>query len=145
MRRRGAVMMAVLVWAACGAPPPAAEAPVAGQRDLALTVEAEVGPDSVRFSFHATNPGRTPIQLEFGSAQRFDFSVRDTTGAEIWRWSAERAFAQVQGSETLGAGASQKYEAVWRPGRRTGRFTVLGRLLTLPIAREQRTEIELGR
>jgi hypothetical protein len=102
-----------------------------------------VSADRVELVLHVTNPTRKPIRLEYGSEQRFDFAVRDAAGAEVWRWSGDRMFAQVAGTETLGAGASVKYEAVWRPGRRSGRFTVLGRLVALPRAREQQTEIEL--
>ena len=110
-----------------------------------MALEVEVGADSVKLTLHATNPTRNPIPLEFGSAQRFDFVVRSAAGAEVWRWSADRAFAQVVSTDTAAADASRRYQAVWRPGQQTGRFTVVGRLLTLPEAREQETEFELGR
>ena len=146
LRRRGAIVITVMIWAGCGAPPPAAQAPVLGTPDsLAMALEVEVGADSVQLTLHVTNPTRNPIPLEFGSAQRFDFMVLSAAGAEVWRWSADRAFAQVVSTDTAAADASRRYQAVWRPGQQTGRFTVLGRLLTLPAAREQETEFELGR
>src|SRR5262245_41610821 len=134
-----------LLWGSCSAPPPDASRAEATDtsESLPISVTAEVGGDSVRFVLLVTNPTDRPIQLEFGSAQRYDFEVRDASGAEVWRWSADQMFAQVVGEEQLAPGATLKYEAVWRPGGARGRYRVAGRLTTLPQAREQRTEFEV--
>jgi hypothetical protein len=106
-------------------------------------MEVEVERDSVRFALHGTNPTEQPILLEFDNAQRFEFEVHDASGAVIWRWSAQHAFAQVEGRERVAPSESLRYEGVWRQDGRVGVFTVIGRLVTRAGVREQRTEFEM--
>ncbi len=42
------------------------------------------------------------ITLHFRDAQRYEFTIEDEEGKEVWRWSNGRMFAQVLGEETLG-------------------------------------------
>jgi hypothetical protein len=81
--------------------------------------------------------------LEFTSAARYDFEVRTPTGAEVWRWVAGQMFAQVLGADTVAAGATRKYSAVWAPGYRAGPFVAIGRVLASNHAVEQRAEFEI--
>ncbi|MGH7469853.1 MAG: BsuPI-related putative proteinase inhibitor [Longimicrobiales bacterium] len=145
MNKRSAAVVWALMWAACNAQPrDAGGRAAAGEAgSLVLSLEVEVHRDSVRFSLHATNPTTQEIPLEYGSAQRFDFEVRDAAGATLWRWSADQAFAQVVGQERVASGATLKYEAVWQPAGRTGRFVVIGRMVSMPDVREQQTEFEI--
>jgi hypothetical protein len=133
------------MWAACGAPTPDAKPAETGgvAEFLPLSLQVEVRRDSVHFALHVTNPTANAIQLEFGDAQRFDFEVRSADGAQVWRWSADQIFAQVVGQETMAPGESLKYEAVWHPAAGVGSYTVTGRLLTQPQAREQRASFEI--
>src|SRR5262245_35003407 len=134
-----------LLWVSCSAPPPDASRAEATDtsESLPISVTAEVGGDSVRFVLLVTNPTNRPIQLEFGSAQRYDFEVRDAAGTEVWRWSSDQMFAQAVGEERLAPGASLKYQAVWYPAQARARFSVVGRLTTVPTSREQRTDFEV--
>jgi len=56
-------------------------------------------------TLHATlavfNYGQTPVTFNFNTSQRFDFVIRDSAGAEVYRWSDGRAFMEMLGSETL--------------------------------------------
>lgn len=45
-----------------------------------------------------------PLTLNFGSSQRFDLSIKDEQGREVYRWSEGKAFLLVFGSEQLGTG-----------------------------------------
>jgi hypothetical protein len=47
------------------------------------------------------------LTLHFATAQRCDFVIQDTSGAILWRWGADRMFAQVTGTETLGSSRTE--------------------------------------
>jgi hypothetical protein len=46
--------------------------------------------------------GDESLTLHFATAQRCEFAIQDTSGANLWRWGADRMFAQVTGAEALG-------------------------------------------
>jgi hypothetical protein len=118
------------VDAGAGAPP-----------ELGATLNAQVQGDSVRLELHVTNATREPLRLEFGSTQRFDFTVSGP-GTE-WRWSDDMMFAQVMEQEVLLQGESRRYAAAWPAAGRTGEFTATGRLTSLNYPVELRTVIRL--
>ncbi|MFA5867289.1 MAG: BsuPI-related putative proteinase inhibitor [Actinomycetota bacterium] len=41
-----------------------------------------------------TNTGDKQTNLTYPSGQKYDFTVTDASGAEVWRWSAGRSFTQ---------------------------------------------------
>ena len=41
-----------------------------------------------------TNTGDKEAALTYPTGQKYDFSVTDAAGAEVWRWSAGRSFTQ---------------------------------------------------
>lgn len=127
-----------------GSPPAAeasgAEASVAG---LVPSVHVEALADSVRFTLQVTNSRSQPVALEFSSGQSYDFEVRQGE-RELWRWSADRMFTQALRSETLGAGETLRYQAVWHPTAGThGDLTVTGTLTVLPTPVEQSARFHL--
>ena len=144
MKRGGAWVLLGLIWA-CSTPPkadPDRAASSVGADSLVSTLEVKVLADTVRLVLHVTNPGRRAVRLDFGSAQRFDFVI-ESRGSEVWRWSADQMFAQVVGTETVAPGGSLKYDAVWRPGNRTGEFAAIGRLMSSGLSIERRTQFEI--
>ena len=61
------------------------------------------------------------ITLYFRNAQRYDFTIEDEEGNEVWRWSMNRMFAMVLGEETLGPTNTEiiyivKYKGKLSPG-----------------------------
>ena len=151
MRRplAAATLLAAAMLAAC--PPPAgrvapadgggagggAEGPNTGP--LVSTLQVEAGADSVRFVLLVTNADQAPLALEFATAQRYDFAVRDG-GREVWRWSAGRGFAQVLGSEALAPGETRTYAERWRPpAGLSGRTLTAVGTLTTRTGRVERT------
>ena len=145
MNKRSVAAVCALIWVACGTPTPEAKPAESGNAAalLPLSLQVEVQRERVHFVLHLSNPTANPVQLDFGDAQRFDFDVRDAGGAPVWRWSADRAFAQVVGQETVAPGATLTYEAEWRPDKGPGSYTVTGRLLTQPRVREQQMLFEI--
>ncbi|MBI4410549.1 MAG: hypothetical protein HY561_12625 [Gemmatimonadetes bacterium] len=112
--------------------------------ELASTLAVQVAADSVRFVLHVTNAEARPATLEFPTSQRFDFVVYTEEGAEVWRWSSDRAFAQVLGREVLPAGETLRYEAAWTPGARRGRLVAVGVIPASNRRIEQRAVFKLG-
>jgi len=56
----------------------------------------------VNIEFCVFNRTGEEITLYFRNAQRYDFTIEDDEGNEIWRWSQDMMFAMVLGEETLG-------------------------------------------
>lgn len=56
---------------------------------------------SIKLYVAVSNDSRADLTIQFDTAQRFDFALKDPKGAEYWRWSAEQEFEQVAGSITV--------------------------------------------
>jgi hypothetical protein len=56
----------------------------------------------VNIEFCVFNRTGEEITLYFRNAQRYDFTIEDEEGKEVWRWSEGRMFAQMLGEEILG-------------------------------------------
>lgn len=120
------------------------EATESSSEDLVATMEVQAGGDVVELTLHVTNASSEPIRLEFPSSQRYDFSVSRLDGEALWRWSADRMFAQALGTETLPAGGSVRYVAEWPAGDRTGEFVATGELTALNREVRQAVRFELA-
>lgn len=110
---------------------------------LVPTLVVAVKGDSVSFKLRVANDGDTTVVLRFETARRFDFRVEDGAGAEVWRWSAGRVFAQVEGTEAIEPDGVLEYEAMWGTGSRSGVYRAVA---SLEAARrvELGTEFEVG-
>lgn len=122
---------------------PAPERVEARGEELVSSLEVEVGRDAVQLTLHVTNAGSEPVTLEYRTAQRYDFVVSTPEGTEVWRWSADRVFAQVLGTETLESGETVSHRASWTPLGRAGRYVAEGRLTASNVVVAQRTEFEV--
>ncbi len=122
-----AAVMAVLVMAACGddgAPalvsPKHSPSPTISpgeDRLLDLSLRTDKGSyragEPVALTLTVANNGGYALTLSFTSGQRYDFLVRNESGSEVWRWSADKVFAEALGEEKLEAGANLTYEEIW--------------------------------
>jgi hypothetical protein len=64
--------------------------------------------EPITLTLTVSNRTGQDIQLEFSSAQRFDFAIRDATkGGQIWRWSEGQMFGQMLGAEAIGPARPQ--------------------------------------
>jgi hypothetical protein len=109
---------------------------------IASSLDVSVGTD-VRLTLHVTNSSDSTVELRFPSGQTHDFAVVDSTGREVWRWSADRMFTQALQTRTLAAGHSLTYEERWSPGSITGALTAVGRLASVNLPVEKRVEFTL--
>jgi hypothetical protein len=68
----------------------------------------------VTLEFTVKNVSSAPVQLDFNSAQQYDFLVRSaTTGSLLWQWSSAMGFATVLTSRTLAPGETALYSEQW--------------------------------
>ncbi len=75
------------------------------------------------------NRGADPVTLQFFTAQRYDFEIRDSDGEVVWRWSDTMGFSQVLGTEVLQPGESRLYEAEFSGGLPVGTYEVFGTVI----------------
>ncbi|WP_232686205.1 BsuPI-related putative proteinase inhibitor [Halobacterium zhouii] len=89
---------------------------------LTASLTAEPTADGVELELTVVNEGDEPVTLSFQDAQRAEF-VATEEGAERWRWSDDRMFGMVTGSETLPPGDRVSYTATW-PDAPSGAYEV---------------------
>lgn len=81
---------------------------------VASTIKAEYAQDQpVQFSIALQNESDTRRTLQFSSGQRFDISVMDAQGKEVWRWSREKFFTMALATIHLAPGERLSYEVDW--------------------------------
>lgn len=69
---------------------------------------------------------RDPLTLYYRTSQRYDLAVVDSQGQEVWRWSRDRAFAQVTEEVPLGAGETLSFAEIWDQRENDGQQVPLG-------------------
>jgi hypothetical protein len=112
--------------------------------ELSPTLTVRVAADTVTFTLEVANGGMSPVVLEFGTGQRYDFAVRDSAGVEMWRWSSEQLFTQALGTEAVEAGRVLSYEVVWMAGAQRGEYEAVGTLVSTSHPVEMTTLFVLG-
>jgi hypothetical protein len=78
---------------------------VAGEMEASLTEKSPL-----IFEYEVKNQTEAVVALEFSSSQRFDYSVRNQAGEEVFLFSSVANFLQALGTETIKQGASLSYE-----------------------------------
>ena len=68
----------------------------------------------VTLTLAVENIGTAPVALTAPSAQLYDFAVF-RGDREVWRWSADRAFAAQITEWTLAPGQRREFSEAWRP------------------------------
>jgi hypothetical protein len=104
---------------------------------LDCSLSVTVG-DTVTFRFTVANVSADPVELTFGDSGRADFVVYTSAGEEVWRWSDDRAFAQVAGTTDLQPGQEAVVEETW-PDPEPGDSTAEAVLRTLDVEASART------
>jgi hypothetical protein len=114
-----------------------------GDPDLVASLDVRFRSDTAELALHVMNARDEPIDLEFATAQRYEFAVYTTAGEAVWRWSADRVFAQVTGAERIGAGEALEFRAAWPAAVAAGPYIAEGRLLAQNRPVVLRTELEV--
>ena len=96
--------------------------------------------EPIALTLSVSNRTGTELRLDFPNTQRFDVAIRDATGNQIWRWSADQLFGQMLGAETIGPARPQIVYRAEFTGRLTpGFYTIEGAL----VARNRRLSATL--
>lgn len=114
----------------------------AGAPELVPTLRVRVSDDTVRLELAVANADTAPVHVTFGSSQRYDFVVLDEGGVELWRWSADRMFAQALSEDVVPAGAVLEYHEEW-PDVVAGRFRAVARFESIDHPLELVAEFEV--
>ena len=98
---------------------------------VALAVETDraayVPGEPVEFVLTLRNTSEHTIHLSFSDSQRYDFRIVDLqNGGELWRWGADRMFAQVLGTERLDPEEPRRWREVYEGDLPPGEYEVEG-------------------
>lgn len=78
------------------------------------TTKAKFAKDvPVPLKLEVKNKTAEPARFRWTSAKTHDFTVKDAGGAVVWRWSADKFFAQALLTKTVGPGAKMIFKADW--------------------------------
>jgi hypothetical protein len=66
-------------------------------------------PPVINMKLEVINYTMTPVTFDFSDSQRYDFSICNSQGVEVWRWSNGKGFFQVIGQVTIPPGQTIIY------------------------------------
>ncbi|WP_336134773.1 BsuPI-related putative proteinase inhibitor [Natronomonas amylolytica] len=103
---------------------------------LESSLEVTVG-GGVSFRFVVANGGDSTVELTFRDACKADFAVYEGS-EEVWRYSDDRAFAQMLTTAELQPGETATFDAEW-PDPNPGDYTAEATLRVVERDVEART------
>lgn len=147
------LILTVVLAAGCSAPEPVSRTPKAKATSLHKSVfidDLRLEVATIKDTFPAseivpirisvTNTGSKTVTLTFPTAQKQDFTAADGSGAEIWRWSAGRTFAQAVTEMKVEPGATYNFFGRIDAGALPpGQYKVSGWLLAQELFEEKIT------
>ncbi len=87
--------------------------------------------EPIKVTLRVVNRGDKAVRLFFPMGQRYEITLEDASGREIWRWSRGRFFAQVLGEEVLNPkGGILLYTATLPAQKVPGRYKVRGSIVS---------------
>lgn len=120
----------------------AAGARTGADRGVVSHVMVDTVNGAVRFAIEVTNESAKRVELNFPDGRTHDFVVLDTTGREVWRWSAGRLFTRAMQNRLLDAHDSAIYRERWSPDT-PGRYTLVAQLRSENYPVQQRVDFAL--
>lgn len=109
---------------------------------MTSSVQVDTVGRDVRFTLAVSNDSRKRVELDFPDGRTHDFIVLDSTGREVWRWSAGRMFTQGMRNRLLDARDSAVYAERWHPPH-GGAFVLVAQLHSENYPVRQRVEFSL--
>jgi hypothetical protein len=110
---------------------------------LASRIDVKLERDGVRFALRVTNETKKHIELLYPNGQTHEFVVIDSTGKEIWRWSAARLFTQSVQNKLLASGETLVKTERWEHPREHGKYTVIATLNCTNFPVQERADFVL--
>lgn len=99
--------------------------------------------EQIRLALTVTNGEPRRVELRFPNGQTHDFTVLDSTGRTVWKWSEGRLFTQAMQSRVLEHEEIATYAATWDPGDLRGSFVAVVRLRSENHPVEQRASFDV--
>ena len=99
--------------------------------------------DGIELTFRVTNNERSKVELRFPSGQTHDFTVVDSLGRNVWRWSEGRMFTQAYQNKFLESGEAVTFTAAWRSEVPPGRYVAVASLLSENKPVEERVSFDV--
>ena len=96
-------------------------------------------PSVIRLQLVLENAGDETATLEFVSAQRYDFEIRNQADEMVWRWSDCMGFAQLLGEERVLPDGLLRYQAVFTDTVPAGEYVIMGWVTGRQAFRDQRS------
>jgi len=88
--------------------------------------------EKIELSIHILNPSSNSIRLDFGSTQRYDFTILKDK-EEVWRWSSDKMFAMALGSLVIEPYEERSYtEVLETAGIAPGEYELAGIITSRP-------------
>ena len=85
--------------------------------------------ESISMTLRVFNNTDQVVTFSFRNAQRYDFTIEDDKGNDVWHWSNGRMFAQVLGQVVLGKERSEQlYNETYTGTLKAGEYKVTGNL-----------------
>ncbi len=111
---RATLLLVILAFAGvCGSPRIArGETPAPLVLLVATDRPSYAQGDTATVTIAIDNPTALAVPVAFHSAQRFDLAVR-AGDVEVWRWSADRDFAQVDSEQAIAPGVTLLGRVTW--------------------------------
>ncbi|MDA7026063.1 BsuPI-related putative proteinase inhibitor [Bacillus sp. CLL-7-23] len=100
-------------------------------KGVVLSVEPVQKQGKVEFNMSVKNNTDKTVEFHFNSGQKFELTVVDEKGNEVYRYSEGKVFTQVLETMKLKPGESYDFKDVWTsvpgPGKYSVNVTFLGR------------------
>jgi len=117
MRFFPAVLALAMVFASCQSgssptSPNSGEIVTASGIKLVVSVSRQ-GTGGLGFLIEIRNEGTSQVSLKFSDSQVFDIAVSNAIGNLVWKWSYDKAFAQLMWQLDLKPGESSSQQGVW--------------------------------
>lgn len=128
----GVLIISTILWGSCS--PITEEKGLMTQEGSGISIRVNKplysSGESISMSLRVFNTTDQEITFSFRDARRYDFTIEDEEGQEVWRWSNGRMFAQVLGEETLGPGRVEVlYSETYTGTLKAGEYKVTGILV----------------
>ncbi len=69
--------------------------------------------EDIEMTLTLINCADNEVRLSFPTTQRYEVSIEDEAGIEVWNSSDDKAFSQVTGEETIATGETIVYTETW--------------------------------
>jgi hypothetical protein len=102
-----------------------------------------VEPHVLRFAFNVKNESSKHVELDFPNGQQVEFSVRDSVGREVYRWSTGRMFTQSVQNRLIDGGDSVRYDERIDATLPRGKYIAIATLRSTNFPMTEKSEFQL--